>query len=203
MSVETGPRILRLSIRSFAFLGLFFCAWLLVKDPYGHLLAATLNAVLPLLESLDVTDSVTFLPDEGAFVIFSSKIILPSDHPKVFSLSADLHFGLVVFAALVFATLPNLRVRTRALLVLLGAAILFPVHVFEVHVFCQTWYATEPTNIRASYSDGQAGFYNWTAQTLRHGETAFPLVLWVFVYFGLRGIERTSEPSTPADAVGA
>jgi len=196
LSVETGPRILRLGIRSVAFLGLFFGAWLLARDPYGRILAGTLNAVLPMLESLDLTDRVTFVPSERSFAVLSSKVILPPD-AKVHGFASDLHFGVVVFAALVFATLPNLRLRTRAILVALGAVLLFPVHILEIHVFNQLWYATAATNVRASYTDGQAQLYNWIAQVLRHGEMAFPVVLWVFVYFApLRPAARPQAPAT-------
>lgn len=184
MSEDTGRRILLLSVRCIVFLGLFFVLWVATSGAYSRLIAGTLDAGISSVEDLELTESVRYDAASHAIVVHSRAVADPDRQFHAFD--AEFHFGTVLFAGLIFATLPNISLLARLALVVSGLVLLFPVHLLEMHVFNQVWYAFEGANVTRSYTDAQRSFYNWFAQVLKHGETAFPLVLWVFPYFWLR-----------------
>ncbi len=170
------------------FLLAFFALWIAIGPAYTRLLAVSFDAIVPHLESLRLTESVSYDAASDSIVV-SAPIVFGN---PLHGFDGTFHFGTVLFAALLFATLPNLTILRRALFVAAGLLLLFPIHLVELQVFNQAWYAFYGEQASRSYTDGQRSFYNWTAQVLKHGEIAFPLILWVFGYFALR---RQSDPS--------
>jgi len=192
---------------------LFFGVWLLVRGPYTEALAATLDWLAPRIEDPHVTDRV-WVPEPGEeppegirlgpgqnlpagdVVVLSRVVFQEPIHP----FGGNFHFGTVIFAALVFATLPNLVVLARLLIVLAGTLVLFATHVAELHFLNQTWYSTLGYAVTGSYTDAQRRFLNATANVFKHGETTFPIALWVFAHFALRHRRRAPRESGPGPA---
>ena len=172
-------------MRCLTFLALLFPLWIATSNLYTLALASALDRLLPLIESPWLSQSVL---ERGGDIVVSTR--LGTEH----AYAGNFHFGTVIFVALVLATLPNLSVAMRALVIGAGLLVLFPIQLFEIHFLNQTLYSWQlsPT----SYKDPWPRIYNETAKVFKHGETAFPIALWVFAYFGL----RFRGASTPAKA---
>ncbi len=182
MSDDTGRKVLLLSVRCLVFLLAFFALWIALGPYYTRVLAAAFDALAPTLETPKLTESVAYDAASDSIVVTAPIVFSSPQH----GFDGTFHFGSVLFAALVFATLPNLTLLVRFALVLAGLLLLVPIHLAELHVFNQAWYAFYGEHAARSYTDGQRSFLNWTAQVLKHGEIAFPLILWVFAYFSTR-----------------
>lgn len=182
MSDDTGRKVLLLSVRCLVFLLAFFALWIALGPYYTRVLAAAFDALAPVLETPKLTESVAYDAASDSIVVTAPIVFSSPQH----GFDGTFHFGSVLFAALVFATLPNLTLLVRSVLVFAGLLLLVPIHLAELHVFNQAWYAFYGEHAARSYTDGQRSFLNWTAQVLKHGEIAFPLILWVFAYFSTR-----------------
>jgi len=143
------------------------------------------------------------IDDRPMFVIHCKAL----ERPFVFH--GDFHFGNVLFAALLFATLPHVRVPRRFVLLAGGTVILFLVNLLQFFFYVQTYYAMPgnagpiiansfayPRGIPGWFGITPRDFFNYGSAVLQLGERLIPVLLWVFVHFAHRRSGRP-EPQAP------
>ena len=166
-------------IRLIFFFALFYLLWYCLSPFYNTILAGVSEQVIRLSETggLKITRSITAV--EKHIWIYH----IPAGSPVTKYRGNLVHFDMVLLFALIWAV-PNLDVRKRLKIFLLGGLIVFGVHVVKLLVYAKHTYAS---HIIVDGTDYFTPFQKAVYRSLKEffikvGNQAVPVLIWSLLF---------------------